>query len=85
MDKIRDRGHGVTGTVKRNRRENCPIADSKQFKKQTRDTEKHLRVKSSETLVDQWNDNLVVCIASNQPSKSIKVFPSRKEKMCQPP
>jgi len=75
--------------MRSNRLENCPIADPKQLKKEAKGAEKHFCDKFSEILVVQWNDNSVVCIASNQqgmlPFKKVDRFSAAEKKKISAP
>ena len=66
LEEIQKRSHGATGTLRSNRVEKYPLIDSKKFGKLPRDTEEHFLEKDTNIIVVRWNDNGIVCIASNQ-------------------
>lgn len=49
-----------------NQVEKCPLTDSKKLGKLPRGTEEHFLEKDTNIIVVRWNDNGIVCIASNQ-------------------
>ncbi|XP_054724350.1 piggyBac transposable element-derived protein 3-like [Uloborus diversus] len=64
IDKLTEKRMGATGTVRKNRIENCPLEEIKSFKKRKRGSYDFRNAKNLSLV--RWNDNSVVTLASNQ-------------------
>ena len=62
---MKDLGHGVTGTLKRNMFEGCPVTEKPEMKKTDRGTIEQFLHKELGIVVCGWNDNNVVTMISN--------------------
>jgi DNA excision repair protein ERCC-6 len=65
---LKDKGIRATGTVRDNRTRNCPLNDTKTFKKEVRGSHDYRNDGTVEFV--RWNDNSVVTIGSNYLSHS---------------
>lgn len=63
LEEMRRREFRLTGTVRENRLQNCPLQDSKVLVKKERGTFDYIITK--DLSVVKWKDNKVVCLASN--------------------
>lgn len=81
---LRQRGYGVTGTMRVNRiPSDCPLTDKKTFKKFNRGHMESIISKDNGAILVRWNDNAVVTMASTSygvnPLSLVKRY-SRAEK-----
>lgn len=66
VDYLSKKGLNVTGTVRANRVEGCPLQSPASFKKTTRGTFEYMfDEKENNVLLVRWNDNNVVTLVSN--------------------
>jgi len=65
VDYCRYAGIGLTGTVRQNRIENCPLPDNSIVKKKPRGHCETAYDSQSKSVVCKWNDNSVVSLVSN--------------------
>lgn len=66
IDYLSKKGYNVTGTVRANRCEKCPLKNVALLKKEKRGTFEYMfDEKQNNVLLVRWNDNNVVTIASN--------------------
>lgn len=63
LQTMRDKEFRITGTMRENRLQKCPLKESKEIKKQNRGALD--KISTKEFSVVKWNDNRVVCMASN--------------------
>lgn len=66
IDHLSHKGFNITGTVRSNRTDKCPLTDIKSFKKCKRGAfEYKFDEKENNVILVRWNDNSVVTMASN--------------------
>jgi len=65
LDHLKTKNLSVTGTVRANRMENCPLKEADSLKKEARGTFDHRLDKNSGMIAVRWNDNNVVTMLSN--------------------
>ena len=65
LDHLKAMNISVTGTVRANRMEKCPLKEANQLKKECRGTFDHRLDRKSGMLAHRWNDNNVVTMLSN--------------------
>ena len=65
LDHLKVRGILLTGTVRANRMEKCPLKEVDQLKKECRGAYDHRLDRNSGTLAVRWNNNSVVSMLSN--------------------
>lgn len=63
LQTMRDKEFRITGTIRENRLQKCPLKESKEMKKENRGAMD--KISTKEISVVKWNDNHVVCMASN--------------------
>jgi hypothetical protein len=76
LDNLKEKGISVTGTVRVNRMEKCPLKAPEFVKKENRGFHDHCLDRKSGMLAIRWNDNNVVSMLSNcfgiQPLGNVK-------------
>ena len=65
LSKLKERGISVTGTIRANRVEKCPLRAVDKMKREDRGSYDSRLDKTSGVQLVRWNDNSVVTVASN--------------------
>ena len=84
LDYLKELNISVTGTVRANRMEKCPLKEPEKLKKDVRGTYDHRLDKKSCMLAVRWNDNNVVTMLSNsfsvEPLTQVKRWSAAEKK-----
>ena len=84
IEEIQNRGHFGTGTIRKNRTENCPFMTEKKFSKLQRGSDEYFIEDSGKIILARWQDNGTVTIASNEhsvlPMAKVERFSSELKK-----
>lgn len=89
LDHLKAMKISVTGTVRANRMEKCPLVEADKLKKDLRGSFDHRLDRNSGMLAVRWNDNSVVTVLSNcfgiEPMTQVKRWSAAEKKHVQIP